>query len=67
MQNLQQVIANNLVFLRRSNNLTQQELASKINYSDNAISRWERAEVTPTVETLAIVANFYGVSVSEIF
>lgn len=66
MQNLHQVIANNLVFLRRSNNLTQQELASKINYSDNAISRWERAEVTPTVETLAIVANFYGVSVSDL-
>ena len=66
MENLQQVIANNLIFLRRSNNLTQQELAMKINYSDNAISRWERAEVTPSIETLTIVANFYGVNVRDI-
>lgn len=62
MNKLRQVIANNLVYLRRKNNLTQQELASKINYSDNAISRWERGEVIPTIETIEIVADFYGVT-----
>lgn len=66
MNKLRHVIANNLVYLRRKNNLTQQELAGKINYSDNAISRWERGEVIPTIETLEIVADFYGVSVANL-
>ncbi|NCA95355.1 MAG: XRE family transcriptional regulator [Methanomicrobia archaeon] len=66
MNKLRHIIANNLVYLRRKNNLTQQELATKINYSDNAISRWERGEVIPTIETIEIVADFYGVTPNNI-
>lgn len=66
MNKLKHVIANNLIELRKENKLTQQELAGKINYSDNAISRWERAEVTPTIETLELVADFYGVTVTDL-
>lgn len=66
MNKYRDAIASNLVYLRRKNNLTQQELAIKINYSDNAISRWERAEVTPTIETLEIVTDFYGVTVANL-
>ncbi len=66
MAKLRNVISTNLIYLRRKNNLTQQELAIKINYSDNAISRWERGEVMPTIETLEIVAEFYGVSVKDL-
>lgn len=66
MNKSRDVIANNLIYLRKKNKLTQQELALKINYSDNAISRWERAEVTPTIETLEIVADFYGVKLTHL-
>lgn len=66
MNKLRNIIANNLIYLRKKNNLTQLELASKINYSDNAISRWERAEVIPTIETLEILANFYAITVHEL-
>lgn len=66
MNKLRHVIASNLVYLRRKNKLTQQELAAKINYSDNAISRWERGEVIPTIETLEIVADFYGITPSDL-
>ncbi len=66
MAKLRNVISTNLIYLRRKNNLTQQELAIKINYSDNAISRWERGEVMPTIETLEIVAEFYGVTVQNL-
>ena len=52
--------------LRKKNNLTQQELALKINYSDNAVSRWERGDATPTIEILAIIADYYGINVSDI-
>ena len=55
------IIAENLIELRKKNNLTQGELAEKLNYSDNAISRWEHAEVTPSVETLEQIAKVFNV------
>lgn len=66
MENLPAIIAANLVCLRREQCLTQQDLASKINYSDNAVSRWERLEATPSVETLSIIATYFGISVSDL-
>ncbi len=38
------IIANNLIELRKSRKWTQIELAERLNYSDKAISKWERAE-----------------------
>lgn len=61
MKDIKQIIANNLISLRKKNNLTQNELAVKINYSDNAISRWEHAEVTPSIETLQHIADVFNV------
>ena len=66
MNKLRDIIAANLIYLRKKNNFTQQELASKINYSDNAISRWERGEVIPTIETLEILSAFYGINVQDL-
>lgn len=61
MKEIKQIIANNLISLRKKNNLTQNQLAEKLNYSDNAISRWEHAEVTPSIETLQQVADIFQV------
>lgn len=54
-------IAKNLTLLRKEHKLTQQALAEKLNYSDKAISRWERGETLPDVETLCRVCDLYGV------
>lgn len=67
MEKLQRIIASNIIYLRKKNNLTQQELATKINYSDNAISRWERGDATPTVEILNIIAQYFGVNITDFF
>lgn len=61
MKDIKQIIANNLINLRKKHNLTQNDLAAKLNYSDNAISRWEHAEVTPSIETLEQIAIIYNV------
>ncbi len=61
MENIKQTIAKNLVELRKKNKLTQQELATKLNYSDKAVSRWEHAETLPDIETLCRVCDIYGV------
>ena len=61
MQNIKEIIAKNLVALRKSRKLTQQDLAEKLNYSDKAISRWEHAETLPDIETLCKICDIYGV------
>ena len=66
MKDIKTIIANNLVDLRKQHNLTQNDLAKKLNYSDNTISRWEHAEVTPSIETLQIISEFYSVPLESL-
>lgn len=63
MNDLKQVIANNIINLRKEKKLTQIEFAKKLNYSDKAISKWERAESIPDVIVLKQIADLFGVSV----
>lgn len=53
----------NLIKYRRSLNLTQAELAEKLNYSDKAVSKWERAESLPDIYTIKAIADFFGIKV----
>lgn len=63
MEELKQTIAKNIIYLRKSMQLTQAELAEKLNYSDKAISKWERAESIPDVTILKKIADLFGVTV----
>lgn len=63
MEELRTVIANNLMNLRKASKLTQLELAEKLNYSDKAISKWERGESLPDVILLKQIADMYNVNV----
>lgn len=65
MEDLKQTIAKNLVLYRKQAGLTQQGLANKINYSDKAVSKWERAEGVPDVLVLKAIADLYGVTVND--
>ena len=61
MKNIREIVAGNLLALRKENKLTQIELAKMINFSDKAVSRWENGEVLPDLETLERVAKVYRV------
>ncbi len=63
MKEIRTVIARNIQSLRTENRLTQLELAEVLNYSDKAISKWERAEAIPDVTVLKQLADYFGVSV----
>jgi transcriptional regulator with XRE-family HTH domain len=63
MVDLKPVIAKNIIDLRKSMNWTQAELAQKLNYSDKAISKWERAESIPDVIVLKEIADLFQVKV----
>lgn len=56
----------NLIKLRKSNNLTQLQLAEKLNYSDKAVSKWEVGSVLPDVETLCNISDFFGITVNDL-
>ena len=62
MENVKQIIAKNLVELRKQNRLTQLELAERLNYSDKAVSRWERGDTLPDIDVLCKICEMYGVT-----
>ena len=63
MEDLKIIFAQNLANLRKQVKLTQVEFAEKINYSDKAVSKWERGESIPDVSVLKGIAEFFGVTI----
>lgn len=63
MDDLKAIISENIVQLRRENGLTQVELAEKLNYSDKAVSKWERGESLPDISVLKQIADMFNVTV----
>ena len=63
MNDLKETISNNITKLRKEKKLTQFALANELNYSDKAISKWERGESIPDVITLKQIEDFFGVTV----
>lgn len=55
-------IATNVAELRIMSGMTQIELAEKLNYSDKAVSKWERGESVPDVSVLCRIAEIFDVS-----
>ncbi len=58
--------ANRLLQYRKKYNLSQEELASRIGVSRQAVSKWERAEASPDTDNLILLADIYGVSLDEL-
>lgn len=65
MDDLRHVLAENISELRKSNNLTQAEFAERLNYSDKAVSKWERGDSLPDVIVLKTIADMYGVGLDD--
>ena len=52
--------------LRKSQNMTQLELADKLNVSFQAVSNWERGNSMPDISKLPELAQIFGVSIDEL-
>ena len=61
MEDIKPIIAKNITALRQSAKLTQIELAERLNYSDKAVSKWERAESIPDITVLKAIADMFEV------
>ena len=65
-EELKTIVGSNLARLRRDRGLTQAELAERINYSDKAVSKWERGESLPDVLTLLSLAKELGTDLNTL-
>ena len=63
MEQFRKTVAKNIAELRIANGYTQFELGEKINYSDKAVSKWERGESVPDAYVLKKLAGIFEVSV----
>ena len=65
-EKLKKQLGANIAAYRKSHGLTQAGLAEKLNYSDKAVSKWERAESVPDVLTLVQLAELFDVTVNDL-
>ena len=63
MQDVRKNIAENIALLRTEAGMTQASLAEILNYTDKAVSKWERGEAVPDIVTIKQIADYFGVSV----
>ena len=52
--------------LRKKKNMTQDELAEKLNVTRQAVSSWENGKTQPDIETLTQLAEAFDVSVERL-
>lgn len=65
-EKLKKQIGENIASYRKRMQLTQARLAEKLNYSDKAVSKWERGESAPDVQTLVQLADLFDVTVNDL-
>ena len=59
-------IGQNLARLRKMANMTQLDLAEKLNYSDKSISKWEQGNGIPDIHILVRIAELFDVTVDDL-
>ncbi len=62
MNDIKSIVAKNIAELRQMSGMTQIDLAERLNYTDKAVSKWERGESLPDVTVLCQIADLFQVS-----
>lgn len=60
-------IGENIALLRRKNGITQEELAAELAISNKTVSKWETGISSPEAEYIALLADYFEVSIDELF
>ena len=56
-----------LISLRTLHGLSQEQFASKIGTKKQAVSQWERGEITPQTKTIEKIVNVFELSVGPAY
>ena len=60
------MISKNIKNLRKEKGLTQKELADLLHVTSQAVSRWEKGDVEPSIDTISEMASIFEVTTDEI-
>ncbi len=60
-------IAKNIIALRKSKGITQEQLAEALNVSSQAVSKWETSTCQPDTLTLPLIAEYFNVSIDYLY
>ena len=63
---LRKTVGKNIALYRKAHKDTQAALGQKLNYTDKAVSKWERGESLPDVYVLTKIAALYDVTVGNL-
>jgi len=63
----QEKIGKFIATCRKEKNLTQEQLAEKLNISKNAVSKWERGMNLPDVSIMQELCKILGITLNELF
>lgn len=66
MEDIKNTIAKHITELRTLHNMTQLELAEKLQYSDKTISKWERGDSSPDITVLVKIADLFGITLDQL-
>lgn len=56
----------NLVRLRKINQMTQEDIAEAVGVSRQAVAKWESGETIPDLERCKLLAELFGVSLDDL-
>ena len=60
------MLKNNLKEIRRSKNISQEEVAQALHISRQSLSEWENQRGNPDLENLVALSKFYGVPINAL-
>lgn len=60
------MVKNNLKQIRKSKNISQEEVAQALHISRQSLSKWENQHCNPDLENLVALSKFYGVSIEAL-
>lgn len=60
-------LARNIKVLREQQNLTQEQLATALNISFQAVSKWENGVTVPDTLMIPKIAQYFGIAIDDLF
>lgn len=61
-----QTVKNNIVSLRRNNNLTQKQMSEKLSVSINTYKKWEAGKNLPGIPNMLCICDQFGLTMDQI-
>ncbi len=63
---MNETLGKRLQQLRKKENLTQEDVASRLNITPQAVSKWENDVSAPDISLLSEISDMFGISIDEL-